>query len=151
MQVFEPSEIAARFLTADDDVIRAADMPERMQLATSSLSPHAAPGSIPSEQFPDDEISSAAEWVATQLSSRVRDKYFVPNGKHYDLSPALIMVVTTVLQYILQEYLKVPYIWVHWHDHISIFEPGKDRVTLLDHDDLWCVHTLAAKYRALYL
>lgn len=39
MQVFEPSEIAARFLTADDDVIRAADMPERMQLTTSSLSP----------------------------------------------------------------------------------------------------------------
>ena len=151
MQVFEPSEIAARFLTADDDVIRAADMPERMQLTTSSLSPHAALGSIPSERFPDDEISSAAEWVATRLSSRVRDEYFVPNGKHYDLLPALIMAVTTILRYILQEYLEVPYIWAHRRDHISVFEPGKDRVTLLDRDDLWRVHTLAAKYRALYL
>jgi transcription elongation factor SPT6 len=151
VQVFEPAEIAARFLTADDDVIRAADMPERMLLTTSSLSPHATLGSIPSERFPDDEISSAAEWVATRLSSRVRDEYFFPSGKHYDLLPALIMAVSTVLQYILQEYLEVPYIWVHRRDHISVFEPGKDRVTLLDRDDLWRVHTLASKYRALYL
>jgi len=149
-QVFEPSEIAARFLTADDDVIRAADIPERMQLTTSSLSPHATLGSIPSERFPDEEISPAAEWVATRLSSRVRDEYFLSSGKHYDLLPSLIMAVSTVLQYILQEYLEVPYIWAHRRDHISVFEPPKERVTLLDRDDLWRVQALASKYRALH-
>ncbi|KAH6908686.1 hypothetical protein BKA70DRAFT_1426581 [Coprinopsis sp. MPI-PUGE-AT-0042] len=36
--IFETSEIQRRFLTDDDELVRARDIPERMQLASSSLS-----------------------------------------------------------------------------------------------------------------
>lgn len=38
LQVFEPTEIRKKLLSEDDDLIRAQDIPERMQLATASLS-----------------------------------------------------------------------------------------------------------------
>lgn len=150
--MFEPSEIAARFLTADDDVIRATDVPERLQLTTSSLSPHATLGpSLLAIPFPSTEMSAAAEWVATRLPARVREEYFMPTGRYHHLLSDLILSVTAVLKYILQQYLEVPYIWTHRRDHISHFEPGKPRITLLDRDDLWRIHALAARYRALWM
>ncbi|KAF8319346.1 hypothetical protein DL93DRAFT_2178674 [Clavulina sp. PMI_390] len=149
--VFEPSEIAARYLTADDDVIRATDVPERMQLNTSSLSPHATLGpSLLNTPFPESEINNAAEWVATRLPSRIRDQYFVPGGMHNDLLHEMIIAVTKVIKYILVDFLEVPYIWAHRRDHFSHFVPGKPRVTMLERDDLWRVNQLAGRFRALW-
>lgn len=131
-------------------MIRATDVPERMQLSTSALSPQATLGtSVLDSPFPDSEIDSAAEWVATRLSSRVRDDFYRPNGQHHELLAHLIVAVTNALRFILIEYLEVPYIWAHRRDHISLFERPR-RVVLLDRDELWRIANLASKYRALY-
>lgn len=151
--MFEPSEIAARYLTADDDVIRATDIPERMQLTTSSLSPSATLASSSTfDAFPDEEIDHASEWVAIRLSLRVRGEFFFPEGKYHNYLTNLILAVRTALKYLLQDRLEVPYIWVHRRDHLSVFEPTvhSSRIELLSREELWRVGLLGARYRALH-
>ena len=61
--MFEPSEIKARVLTEDDDLIRVKDMPERMQLATSTLSSHTGL-SVHTPLTPDDLNDAAMSGLA---------------------------------------------------------------------------------------
>ena len=67
-QVFEPSEIRARHLTEDDDIIRAQDVPERMQLATSTLSKDASLSV--QHGMTEDMLVNAAMWVLMCLSAK---------------------------------------------------------------------------------
>ncbi|TFK42525.1 transcription elongation factor SPT6 [Crucibulum laeve] len=146
--VFEPSEIRKRMLTEDDDIIRAMDVPERMQLATSSLtqtstlSQHA--------QLTESDLGGAAMWVTQRLSPTKTHEYFSPEGEHQHLKGALVMAVTTALRYLFIDEFEVPYIWANKHDYICHFEPDhRRRLDLLHLSDLWRVYTLGQKYRSL--
>ncbi len=153
LQVFEPSEIAARYLTADDDLIRATDVPERMQLTTSSLSPSTSLAhSSTYAPFPDSELDAASEWVATRLSSRVYREYILSDGKYHTYFPNLIMALRTALKFLLHDHFEVPYIWSHRRDLISVWEPEKSvaRIELLSREELWRVQVLGTRYRALH-
>ncbi|CAL1704685.1 unnamed protein product [Somion occarium] len=147
--VFEPSEIRARMLTEDDDLIRAHDTPERMQLATSSLSSSATL----SLQSPltERDLDDASIWVITRLSSRKERDFFSPDGQFHRFLPDLVQAVTSALQYLFIQEFEVPYIWTHKRDYISYFNPEelRTRVELLTLDDLWRVYTLGQKYRSL--
>ncbi|QRV99986.1 transcription elongation factor SPT6 [Ceratobasidium sp. AG-Ba] len=149
--VFEPSEIRARHLTLDDDIIRAADVPERMQLTNSTLSdtPTLATTAKP---FSNKELDEAAEWVALRLSKRTQKDYFHPSGKLRPLLMQFILAIRNALDYVINQYLEIPYIWVHRRDYISHFDPSKgyrQRVELLTRDELWKVGILGLKFRAL--
>ncbi|KAG9097196.1 Transcription elongation factor spt6, partial [Ceratobasidium sp. 370] len=149
--VFEPSEIRARHLTLDDDIIRAADVPERMQLTNSTLSdtPTLATTAKP---FSNKELDEAAEWVALRLSKRTQKDYFQPTGKHRPLLMQFILAVRNALDYVINQCLEIPYIWVHRRDYISHFDPSqgyRQRVELLTRDELWKVGILGLKFRAL--
>ncbi|KAG8750747.1 Transcription elongation factor spt6 [Ceratobasidium sp. 428] len=149
--VFEPSEIRARHLTLDDDIIRAADVPERMQLTNSTLSdtPTLATTAKP---FSNKELDEAAEWVALRLSKRTQKDYFQPTGKLRPLLMQFILAVRNALDYVINQYLEIPYIWVHRRDYISHFDPSqgyRQRVELLTRDELWKVGILGLKFRAL--
>ncbi|GJE87155.1 transcription elongation factor Spt6 [Phanerochaete sordida] len=147
--VFEPSEIKARMLTEDDDVIRAQDIPERMQLATSSLS-QSATLSL-QEALTDNDLDDAASWVITRLSSRKERDFFRPDGQFHRYLPELVQAISYALQYLFIQEFEVPYIWTHKRDYISYFNPNdlKTRVELLSLDDLWRVYAVGQKYRSL--
>ncbi|KAI0670362.1 transcription elongation factor Spt6 [Trametes maxima] len=147
--VFEPSEIRARLLTEDDDLIRAQDIPERMQLATSSLSPSATLSLYKS--LTEDDLDDAASWVITRLSSRKERDFFRGDGLYHHLLSDLVQAITCALRYLFVSEFEVPYIWTHKRDYISFFDPNNPRapVELLSLDDLWRLYAVGQKYRSL--
>lgn len=136
-------------LTEDDDVIRAQDIPERMQLATSSLS-QSATLSL-QEPLTENDLDDAASWVITRLSSRKERDFFRPDGQFHRYLPELVQAISYALQYLFVQEFEVPYIWTHKRDYISYFNPQdlKTRVELLSLEDLWRVYAVGQKYRSL--
>ncbi|THH26563.1 hypothetical protein EUX98_g7622 [Antrodiella citrinella] len=147
--VFEPSEIRARLLTEDDDFIRAHDTPERMQLASSSLSN----SSTLSLQNPltENDLDDAASWVITRLSTRKERDFFRPDGQYHRYLPDLVQAITCALRYLFVHEFEVPYIWMHKRDYISYFNPAdlRTHIEFLSLDDLWRVYAVGQKYRSL--
>lgn len=149
VQVFEPSEIRARLLTEDDDLIRAQDIPERMQLATSSLSQSASLSFH--KPLTEADLGGAALWVTTRLSARKTREFFAPDGPQAHYREDLVMAVTYALRYLFIQELEVPYIWTHKRDYLSNFDPQdiRSRVELLNLSELWRIYALGQKYRSL--
>ena len=134
-------------LTEDDDLIRAQDIPERMQLATSSLSS----SSTLSLHMPltEEDLGGAAMWVTQKLSLQKNLDFFSSDGVHQHLKGELVMAVTFTLRQIFIEEYEVPYIWVHKRDYISHFE-DQSRFELLNLKELWRINSLGQKYRSLF-
>ena len=134
-------------LTEDDDLIRAQDIPERMQLATSSLSS----SSTLSLHTPltEEDLGGAAMWVTQKLSPQKNLDFFSSDGVHQHLKGDLVMAVTFALRQIFIEEYEVPYIWVHKRDYISHFE-NQSRFELLNLEELWRINSLGQKYRSLF-
>ncbi|KAI5899362.1 transcription elongation factor Spt6 [Schizophyllum commune H4-8] len=154
--VFEPSEIRNRLLTEDDDLIRAQDIPERMQLTSSGLSGSSAV--IMPEPFSESDVQAAALWVTQRISNEINNTYFGQYAKHRELAGSLIMAVTYAIRAMFVSGYEVPYIWTHKRDHIIHFDAAKARESnqdeaamfgLLSLDDLWRIYTLGQKFRAL--
>ena len=146
--MFEPSEIRARLLTEDDELIRGQDIPERMQLATSTLSRSSTLSMHRS--LTDDDLEDAAHWVLLQLSSKERD-YFRHDGQYFRLLESLVASITFALRSLFVQAFEVPYIWAHKRDYVSYFNASdiRTRVDLLDLNDLWRVYAVGQKYRSL--
>ncbi|KAJ7430704.1 transcription elongation factor SPT6 [Mycena galericulata] len=149
IDVFEPSQIRALFLTEDDDLIRAQDIPERMQLSSSTLSKHVVIS--PTIPFGPDDIDDAAMWVTPRLSARKNMDFFSPNGPQQALRTNLVASVSFVLRQLFIENVEVPYIWTHKRDYISHFDLTKVRARseLLNLSELWRIYTLGQRYRSL--
>ncbi|KAH7889357.1 SH2 domain-containing protein [Phlebopus sp. FC_14] len=147
--VFEPSEIRARMLTEDDDLIRAQDIPERMQLATSSLSQSSALSFH--QNISEANLDDAAMWVTLRLSTRKARDFFSPDGPYHAYREALVMAVSYALRYLFVQEFEVPYIWTHKRDYISYFNPQemRTRIELISLAELWRIYTLGQKYRSL--
>lgn len=147
-QVFEPSEIRARLLTEDDDLIRAQDTPERMQLASSSL----AQSSTLSlhRALTENDLEDAATWVLKRLSPQKERDFFRNDGIYFNHLADLVGAITWALRFIFIQEYEVPYVWTHKRDFITYFNPKdmRTRVDLLSLDDLWRVNTLGQKYRS---
>ena len=149
LQVFEPTEIRKKLLSEDDDLIRAQDVPERMQLATSSLS-HLSTLSLHT-QLTEEDLGGAAMWVTQRISSRKNRDFFTPDGPYQHLKAALVMAVTFTLRFLFLEEFEVPYIWTHKRDYICHFDTQdmRTRIELLSLNELWRIHALGMKYRSL--
>ena len=149
MQVFEPSEIRERMLTEDDDLIRAQDIPERMQLATSSLSSTATLSL--QTALTENDLDDAASWVITRISPRQERDFFRPDGVYHRYLPDLVQATTNALRFLFVHEFEVPYIWTHKRDFISYFNPAdlRTRVELLSLEELWRVYAVGQKYRSL--
>lgn len=148
-QVFEPSEIKQRLLTDDDELIRVRDIPERMQLATSTLSQS---WSLSTQtQLTEADLGDAAMWVTTRLSHEKQKNFFSKDGNSSHLKGALVLAVTFTLRQLFVEQYEVPYIWVHKRDYISYFNVNdvQSHVELLTLPELWQIYTLGQKYRSL--
>jgi transcription elongation factor SPT6 len=136
-------------LTDDDDLIRGQDIPERMQLATSSLSQ----SSTLSLHTPltEEDLGGAAMWVTQRLSPQKNVEFFSPDGIHQHLKGALVMAVTFTLRQLFVEEYEVPYIWAHKRDYVTYFDVHdiQSRFELLNLPELWRINTLGEKYRSL--
>jgi transcription elongation factor SPT6 len=136
-------------LTEDDDLIRAQDIPERMQLANSSLlqsSTLSLSGSMT-----EADISEASFWITPRLSLRKSREFFRVDGQHWGLQTQLVEAVQNALRFIFIQEFEVPYIWTHKRDYISHFDVNdlRARVELLNLGELWRIYTLGQKYRSL--
>ena len=136
-------------LTDDDDLIRHQDIPERMQLATSSLSQESTLSLH--TQLTEDDIGGAAMWVTQRISHKKTEEYFTPAGINQHLKGPLVMAVTFTLRQIFIEEYEVPYIWAHKRDYISHFDVTdiSSRHELLDLGELWRINRLGEQYRNL--
>jgi transcription elongation factor SPT6 len=136
-------------LTEDDDLIRAQDIPERMQLATSSLSN--TPSLSINQTISEGELDAASSWVVSRMGAQKEDDFFRPNGRYHDRLGDLVQAITFALRFLFVNQLEVPYIWTHRRDFLSHFnlEDMRSQIDLLSLQDLWRIYALGQKYRAL--
>ena len=136
-------------LTEGDNLGRMTDVPERMQLSTSSLWSTATP-TLHADCNLDLVASDAATWVATRISLRIAQHCFRPNASHFHLFACLILAISRGLELMLAKNYEVPYIHTHWRDLISHFDPtARVSTELLSRGELWRVGALRMKSRAL--
>lgn len=135
-------------LTDDDDLIRVQDIPERMQLATSSLS---QTSSLSTHiRLTEEDLGDAAMWVTTRLPHHKQKDYFGSDGAHQHLQGALVLAVTFALRQNFVEEYEVPYTWAHKQDYITHFDANDSPpVHLLGLTELWHIYSLGQKYRSL--
>lgn len=145
--VFEPSQLAERFLTDEDAIIRSTDIPERYQLARAPFK-HVT---ISEEQFREETV-----WIANAMLLKRR--------VDPDLEEPFRRSVAKVLEFMVHDDWEVPFIFQHRKDyliHASKIPVSPDPENpdaapyqvkaekLLNMMDLWDIFELDLKFRAL--
>jgi transcription elongation factor SPT6 len=146
--VFEPSQLAERMLTDEDNIIRETDVPERVQLARKpfkdlELTPEAMEARLTEE--------------ATWISSLLWPKKPLPPYFHKPFQKA----VRKVLEFLNIEDYEVPFIFNHRKDYLIHAPsdqlddmdgegppPDARPERLLNQNDLWEVFEQDLKFRA---
>ncbi|KAI8071784.1 SH2 domain-containing protein [Gongronella butleri] len=132
--IFEPSELAERMLTEEDEKIRNIDVPERLQMRYEGLHKKFTEPSM-------EEIQQEGIWVARQLG---------PRQEHAVSSEEFLTAVTYVVGFFTKEFLEVPYIKDHRRDFFtSIDATTGATVEILSEQDLWEIYDLDFKYHGL--
>ncbi len=145
--VFEPSQLAEKLLTEEDNEIRFTDEPERFQLDRKPFK---------QLQITADEFREEAQWITDlmwpkkQLSSDLQSPFQKAIGK--------------VLEYFVVEGLEVPYVFQHRKDYLIHARKTRNpehqddpeapeyivnAEKLLTQDDLWRILELDIQFRSL--
>ncbi|KAI5290265.1 Transcription elongation factor spt6, partial [Ascosphaera aggregata] len=145
--VFEPSQLAERFLTDEDAAIRATDVPERYQLARAPFK-HLL--------LTEDQFREETGWIANAMLLK---RHVDP-----DLEEPFRRSVAKVLEFMVHDEWEVPFIFQHRKDyliHASKIPVSPDPQNpdaapyqvkaekLLNMMDLWDIFELDLKFRAL--
>ncbi|KAJ9098469.1 hypothetical protein QFC19_006336 [Naganishia cerealis] len=141
--IFEPTEIADKFLTKEDQIVRETDIPERYQFASSTLSLNPVRKDI-SQPFPP--LEDATSWCAPRVGARTLQEFFM-NDTFRD---AYLGAVKDTLDAIFNKNLEVPFIWHYRRDTLRLLAPDGSRKIFLHRDELWTVYDLGLKYKAIY-
>ncbi|KAI9308291.1 SH2 domain-containing protein [Cunninghamella echinulata] len=131
--IFEPSELAERMLTEEDEKIRNIDVPERLQMRYEGLS----------KKFVEptsEELQHEGSWVAKQLAHL--------RGINHP-SENFNTAVTHVVGFFARELLEVPHIKDHRRDFFTEIDATTGSTTeILTEDDLWEIYDLDFKYHS---
>ena len=145
--VFEPSQLAEKMLTEEDNLIRATDEPERFQLARTPYKNLV----LTEEQFREEPI-----WI----SKMMLPKKGLPPNLHEPFQKS----VAKVLEFMNTDENEVPFIFQHRKDYLihavrvpltpdpnnpSAPEYVVNAEKLLNQSDLWDIFDLDLKFRAL--
>lgn len=149
--VFEPSQLAEKLLTDEDNQIRWADEPERFQLDRKPYK-HV--------EITDSQFKEEAQWITSLIWPKKGDLI----NKKGDLYNAFLTAVRKVLEFYLIDLVEVPYVFQHRKDFLihakkirnEDFDPNypdQPEFTavaekLLNQDDLWRIMELDLKFRA---
>ena len=146
--VFEPSQLAEKLLTDEDNEIRANDDPERFQLDRKPFKNLV----LSTEQFKEE-----ARWITNLMWPK---KQNIPQ----DLQGPFHRAIGKVLEFFVVDGVEVPYVFQHRRDYLihakKVKNPGTrddpdapeytvDAEKLLTQDDLWRVLELDIKFRSL--
>ncbi|EEB88664.1 hypothetical protein MPER_13372, partial [Moniliophthora perniciosa FA553] len=97
-----------------------------------------------------DDMLGAAQWVSERISFDKTKQFFSPEGQLRAYSGSLVGAVTFVLTALFVDEFEVPYIWIHKRDHLYHFDVDdiRNRVELLNLQELWRIYVLGQKYRS---
>ncbi|KAL5034776.1 Transcription elongation factor spt6 [Batrachochytrium dendrobatidis] len=118
--VYEPSEIASKMLTEDDDRIRNRDIPERYQLLDQVST------------LDDAELASEATFI-TRLLVKERQNSQTPVTNE----ALLLSAVTHLVRFIRRDLFEVPFIYMYRKDYFD---------GILDLPDLWRIVDLNTQF-----
>jgi transcription elongation factor SPT6 len=151
--VFEPSQLAEKLLTDEDNQIRWRDEPERFQLDRKPYK-HV--------QITDDQFKEEAHWITNFMWPRKQGQ---GQGQlSADLQGPFQRAVGKVLEFFVVDDVEVPYVFQHRKDYLiharkNKVDPDPDNPDqpeyyvsaekLLNQDDLWRILELDLKFRAL--
>ena len=145
--VFEPSQLAERMLTDEDNLIRATDEPERFQIARKPYK-HLI---LTDEQFKEESI-----WISNMMLLK---KKLEP-----DLREPFQKSIAKVLEFMITDEYEVPFIFQHRKDYLihaakvavtpDPYNPNAPQYVvsaekLLNQSDLWDIFDYDLKFRAL--
>ena len=145
--VFEPSQLAEKMLTDDDNLIRATDEPERFQIARKPYK-HLI---LTDEQFKDE-----SGWISEMMLPK---KQLDP-----ELREPFQKSIAKVLEFMNTDEYEVPFIFQHRKDYLihaakvavtpDPFNPNAPQYIvsaekLLNQSDLWDIFDYDLKFRAL--
>ncbi|KAI8609210.1 SH2 domain-containing protein [Chytriomyces sp. MP71] len=134
--IYEPSEIAERMLTEEDEVIRLKDVPERLQLR-----PEILPQS-------EEDLAREVTHIETTLLQSLPDR---EHPLHRATGTSRQAALTKALKFLNgDQKFEVPYLAAHRKDHFALL----DRETggacgALGRTDLWRVFDLDAAFQAV--
>ncbi|KAK9370436.1 SH2 domain-containing protein [Lipomyces kononenkoae] len=143
--VFEPSELADRLLTDEDNAIRAKDEPERFQIMRKAFTTY---------ELSEEEYVLEENWLVSEVVSS-KSKWLTD---HPQLDGALRRAIRKVLEFIVKDQLEVPFIWQHRRDYILHEREGDGAAAasdefsaepLLHQDDLWLILQLDVKFHSI--
>ncbi|KAF8864925.1 transcription elongation factor Spt6 [Acephala macrosclerotiorum] len=144
--VFEPSQLAEKLLTDEDNLIRWADEPERFQLDRLPYK---------NLQITDDQFKEEARWITSLIWPKKQ--------LHSDLQTPFTRAIGKVLEFFVVDEVEVPYVFQHRKDYLihavrtrardsNVGDADEFQVSaekLLNQDDLWRILELDLKFRAL--
>ena len=144
--VFEPSQLAEKLLTDEDNQIRWADEPERFQVDR-----------LPYKhlQITDEQFKEEARWITSLIWPK--------KNLHSDLQAPFTRAIGKVLEFFVVDEVEVPYVFQHRKDYLIHTRRMRVRAEngggepeyvvsaekLLNQDDLWRILELDLKFRAL--
>jgi len=147
-QIFEPTEMAERYLLPIDTRIRDEDKAERFQLSSSSLSTN--PIYAEDSSFPP--LDSAVSWVARRVSPRT--SAFSQGFRMGDprdsqtIKAEFEQAVKVALHGMFEQGLEVPYL--HRHKSDAFIDALQSPEPLLQKEELWMCYDLGLRYRAIH-
>ena len=142
--VFEPSQLAEKMLTAEDNAIRFTDEPERFQIARKPYR---------NVLLTEEQFREEAAWISALM---------LPKAKKLrpEVHEPFRQAVAKVLQFMVVEDLEVPFIFQNRKDYLIHADRknvgrGEDGAIqyeieaskLLQQDDLWTAFDLDLKFR----
>ncbi len=145
--VFEPSQLAERMLTDEDNQIRSIDEPERFQIARKPYRNLV----LTEEQFKEESL-----WISDLMLPKKR--------LEPDLREPFQKSVAKVLEFMITDEYEVPFIFQHRKDYLihaakvastpDAYNQGAPQYVvkaekLLTQSDLWEIFELDLKFRAL--
>ncbi|KAL7623336.1 Transcription elongation factor spt6 [Parahypoxylon ruwenzoriense] len=146
--VFEPSQLAEKLLTDEDNAIRFNDEPERFQLDRKPFKQLNIQG---------EQLKEETQWIA--------DLMWPKKQLSGDLHSPFQKAVGKVLEYFVLEDLEVPYVFQHRKDYLIHARKTRNpehrddpeapeyivnAEKLLTQDDLWRILELDIKFRSLF-
>ncbi|KAJ3383360.1 Transcription elongation factor spt6 [Entophlyctis sp. JEL0112] len=131
--IYEPSEIAERLMTDEDEVIRLKDIPERFQLR-----PEHPPLS-------EEDHQREVIHVDSLLISNVHSSHPLRVASSKSRQAA----VSRILRFINEDSFEVPFIVSHRKDHITLVDPDGNFLGTMDRSDVWRVHDLDEQFHAI--
>lgn len=131
--IFEPSELAERMMTEEDEEIRLRDVPERLQMRYEGVKKTFEPAT-------NEQVQEEGNWIARIMA---RQRGLEPVTEQFSSA------VTYVVSFFTREFLEVP----HIKDHRRDFFTEVDRETgtskeILSEKDLWEIYDLDFKYQS---